>query len=215
MRGDTALEEPPVVSLAAHRRLSVDVIPVSRWVVFTQGVLLAVTAGVFFLAGLWVGRSSGGSVVVRLGPCEVTGQVVAAREGGSRANATNALVMLLPAGFRPESKLDPAAVLDADGIPSDKDPTVRAVRAWGGDYVRSDARGRFRMRVPRGGDYFLLVVSARSKQGMTRPRHRDLAQLGRYFLPAVDLLEGRAYRWTQLRLDGDRALPAIELEDDE
>ena len=52
------------------------------------------------------------------------------------------------------------------------------------------------VKVPDIGDYFLLVISknsARPAGQHLNPVH--LAQLGRYFMPAPDLLGDRSYRW--------------------
>ena len=208
--------DPPVISLVDRGGRSPAVrgesITVSPTVVFVQGLLLAATAGLFFLAGMWVGRSGSRSAAPS-GPFDVSGRVVWKGNGEARADG-GAVVMLLPATYRPEEKLDPAAVRRSGDQPGVRDPVAVAIRRWGGVCVWTDRRGRFRLRAPRGGSYYLLIISAHAKRRTTRPRHRDLAHIGRYFLPAVDLLEDRAYAWSEHDLAADIDLPTITLEDE-
>ncbi len=193
-----------------HASSGSDWIGVSRLTVFLQGVLLAVTAVVFFVAGMVVGRhSSGPSAGVRpAAPAQLTGRVLYRRQGRTRADE-GAVVMLLPADSRPDSKLGVEGLRPGDAPISDLHPSLQAIHAWGGDYARVDRNGRFRLRVHKGGPFFLLVVSAAVARGEQRPELEDLAQIGRFFLPAVDLLADRAYQWRRLEVVGERDLSTI------
>ncbi len=184
-----------------------DWLAVSRLTIFLQGVLLAATAVVFFVAGMVIGRSTAptsGRSEVR-GPAEVEGQVWYESQGRRRVDA-GAVVMLLPADFQPDSKLSPEGLRPKDAPVSTLHPSVEAIHRWGGDVIRADTAGRFRLRVPRGGSFFFLVMSAHVARGDERPALKDLAQIGRFFLPAVDLLADQAYRWQRLELSGKRRL---------
>ncbi len=188
---------------------------VSRLTIFLQGVLLAATAVVFFVAGTIVGRQSApsGSRAERLGPAEVSGRVLYAA-GRDRRPDSGAVVMVLPAGARPDVKLDAVGLRASDPRISDLHASLKTIRSWGGDYVRVDGKGRFRVRVPEGGSFFLLVLSAHANRGAARPDLKHLAQIGRFFFPAVDLLEDRAYHWEQLDLTGNSTLPDLILRQD-
>ncbi len=194
-------------ALDAESERDGDWLAVSRLTIFLQGVLLAATAVVFFVTGMVIGRSTAptsGRAEMR-GPAEVEGQVWYESRGRRRVDA-GAVVMLLPADFQPESKLSPEGLRPKDAPVSTLHPSVEAIHRWGGDVIRADSAGRFRLRVPRGGSFFFLVMSAHVARGDERPALKDLAQIGRFFLPAVDLLADQAYRWQRLELSGKRRL---------
>ena len=65
----------------------------------------------------------------------------------------------------------------------------------------------FRLRVADTGPYFVLFISRNNKRksGETL-KTADLAQLGRYFADATDLIGENRYRWTVERIQNDRTL---------
>ena len=78
------------------------------------------------------------------------------------------------------------------------------------DYARADGNGEFQLRVPDAGKYYLLVVSRNSQRPAQRPIvTQDLAQIGRYFLPATELLGQQNYQWSGETIRRDRTLNVL------
>ncbi len=184
---------------------------VSRTVVLLQGVLIGSVAVVFFILGMMVGRSSERepTAMEDTGPCWVSGEVAYLR-GGREAPDEGSVAILVPSGQQPDVKTPIDGLRTADPKPSDIHSGVQSIHGYGGDFVRVDAQGKFRLRAPRSGKYYLLVISRNRKRpssdGINR---RDLAQIGRYFLPAVDLLDDRDYQVTELMIRRDRTLGPV------
>lgn len=184
-------------------------IGVSRQAVFLQGVLLVVVAIIFFVLGMSIGRqASGPRRTAPEGPVDLRGSVSYRSDGRERPDS-GAVIILLPKDARPAEKLPADGLRPGEPKPSDLHPSVAAIRRWGGDYVRSDASGRFHLRAPHGGEFFLLVISAHADRNGKRPELEHLAQIGRFFLPAVDLLGERAYEWRTIRARGTRDINRI------
>jgi len=66
--------------------------------------------------------------------------------------------------------------------------------------------GNFNLRLPAGGDYYLLVISEHAKRTAEKPVFRDLAELGRYVSSAYDLIGRSDYRWTRKSITKDERL---------
>lgn len=183
---------------------------VSRLTLFLQGVLIAIVAFVFFVAGMFVGRNSGvsGQAIVSSVPVELSGRVVF-RTSGRRTPDSNAVVLLIPQTTQPDQKLPAEGLRASDKPISDLHASIKEIRHWGGDYIKADTGGRFRLKAPKSGPFFLLVISANVDRRGARPELSDLAEIGRYFLPAVDLLGDQAYQWQSIRIVGTKQLPEI------
>jgi hypothetical protein len=183
--------------------IDVDTISVPRWILYVQGALLGAMALVGFMLGYIVSEATSmvSDAPHTAGPVRVTGEV--AYDAGDHLPTPDvgATVMLVPEGARPEQKVGVASLRPGSERVDATDPAIAAIREIGGDFVRADRDGKFRLVVPTPGDYFLLIVSAqRVRSGNERPAPQDLAELGRYVESAPELLANDAYRWVKRRL---------------
>jgi hypothetical protein len=189
--------------------VSDDKVLVPRRVLYLQGVLLGAVGLLCFILGLLARDSHTRDEFVEAGrPCVVTGQVTYAATGEPRPDSDSALVVL-PLDRRPEldGRLPVEGLRPGDPAPLDENQSLRVIRSLGGAYTRTDESGQFRVQVPEAGTYYVLVISAhsqRSPQDQVATAH--VAQLGRYFQSALDLLGDRKYRWSQLTIRRDRRL---------
>ena len=84
---------------------------------------------------------------------------------------------------------------------------MAVIRSLGGDYARVDRHGKYRLRVTTPGRYYLLIVSQHAKrESGQQPQASDLAQIGRYFVPATSLLESQQYTWKEMRIRDNTGL---------
>jgi hypothetical protein len=181
-----------------------------RIVLYVQGVLLGVVALVFFTLGLVIGMRSGGGGDEQAGrprPCEISGAVVYMDEAQRQAPDQGAVVIVLPKGTTPADKIDYQGLGPHDPAPPAGHAGVAAIQRIGGGFARADVEGKFTLRVPDRGDYYVLVISA----GENRPDgagtdRRVLAELGNYFTSATDLLGRSLYRWEEERVQYDRQM---------
>jgi phage FluMu protein Com len=182
------------------------VVTIPRYVLYTQGFLLGLVALVFFVFGLIVGSRS------RSEPMDATASRSAVVSGsvsyqGPQGRAmpdAGSVVLLLPAAKRPDQKGVAAGLRIEDREPEEGHPALGMLRSLGGDYARADRSGRFRVRAAAPGRYFLLVVSKHERRSTSdSPAPSELAQLGRYFVPATDLLGEQRYRWQELLVRRD------------
>lgn len=184
-------------------------VAVPRAALYTQGVLLAIVALVFFILGLMTGSSgSGGGANDAPQACVIEGSVVR-QEAGQAVPDDGAIVVILPQNARPDpTNKFPAQPLMPGSSSEETDQQLRSgIRDLGGDFVRVDAMGEFTLNVPDRGKYFVLVLS----RGAVRPagelpKPTDLAQIGRYFLPADELLGNSRYVWQDETVRGDRRM---------
>lgn len=179
-----------------------------RFVLYGQGALLLVVAVVALSLGILIGRGSAPKVVAKSStptPCYLTG-TIEQRIGGSRPVADGgAVVIVVPQDQRPTDKAPIEGLRPDDPLPSAEQPSLVRIKAIGGDYARADDQGFFKVRVPDSGEYFLLIVShhvERTASQRLDPVH--LAQMGRYFLPAPDLVGDRAYQWRSESIKRDK-----------
>lgn len=191
-------------------------VAVSRKILIAQGVLLAVVAVCGFAFGLLIGRGGGGSTT-RSGdgmptPCVVTGKISYTTESGQKFPDEGAVVYIVPQSEKPDldEKIAPAGLRPTDALPGENHAGLQMIRQLGGAHTRADANGDFRLRLPRSGKFFVLVISksGRRKSNVDITR-ADLAQMGRYFLPVTDLVTDRRYRWLSEEIYHDRRLNVV------
>ena len=100
-----------------------------------------------------------------------------------------------------------------DPPPDEDHAGLQALYGLGGDYARADAEGRFQLRVPDRGNYFLLVISAHAGQEDREQPKTTLAQIGRFFQLTPNMFEGHAIRWQEENVQRDRQLNIVFLQD--
>jgi hypothetical protein len=186
-------------------------VSVARRVVYLQGFLLGAVALGFFVFGVIVGTRSTPSdaVVGGRGPFTVTGSVHYRDAQGQRQPDVGSLLCILPAGQQPEQQWRAEAWehLQQEAAGAVDQAVTAELKALGGDWTRADAQGRYRLRVPAGGHYFLLVISRHAqREPDSSLKRRDLAEIGRYFLPPTALLDQQDYQWQKLLVRQDKQL---------
>lgn len=179
-----------------------------RYVLYGQGIMLLAVAMFALTLGIMIGRGSAPTTVVKSGtptPCYLTGKVFHKSSGGQSVPDAGAVVIVVPQDERPTDKAPIEGLRPDDPLPDPDQPSLTRIKAIGGDYARTDEQGYFKLRVPDSGEYFLLVVSHRSaRKASERLDPVHLAQMGRYFLPAPDLLGDRGYRWRSESIKRDK-----------
>lgn len=145
-------------------------------------------------------------------PAVVTGRVMYATSGGTNFPDEGAVVLILPAKTRPaaDEKLPYEGLRPSDLPPNARSATLERLQVLGGAYTRADAGGEFRVSLPKGGEYYVLIVSNHgARKSQTIPNRTDLAQLGRYVSLASELLGDRRYHWRLETFSGTRRIDEL------
>jgi hypothetical protein len=178
-------------------------ITVPRGVIYAQGGLLgAVAIGSFVLGMSLAGRTAPSEPQPRiLQQCTITGTVHYVSETGHPVADAGAVVLLVPVDEVPgRYERAPATGLSPNElVPGSDDAAAGAIFAMGGAYARVDAAGKFRATVPWAGEFFLLAISRNMVRDPAEQLERThLAELGRYVLPATELLGPAKYSWERV-----------------
>jgi hypothetical protein len=180
-----------------------DRVVIPRSVIYIQGVLLATVALVAFALGILVGdhRGPGPNANGVVSPSVISGRVMYSTSGDEERPDEGCVVIALPEDRRPgPNERAPATGLrPTDPQPLDSHESLRALHSMGASYTRCDGEGSYRLTVPPAQAYFVLALSRHANRSDDTPPERDdLAQLGRYFLPALELLGEQRYAWRRL-----------------
>ncbi len=199
----------PPECLPPPDRVDANTIAVPRSVIYVQGALLGIVAVVAFVLGTFFSSIFPESAppAVSFGPHMVLGQVVLIANEGRREPDAGSAVLAVPAERLPDDKFPVIGLRTQDTPLAPDAPTLQGVHLLGGDYTRAETEGGYRLRLPRTGDYFVLVISASSRRTRGQiPSRKDLAELGRYVTSAIDLLGDQHYRWTRHQIKSDVTL---------
>jgi phage FluMu protein Com len=193
------------------RPLDTTKLAVSRNVLYLQGALLGVVAIGCFIFGIVVGAAmapQGAGEAEGPMACVIKGKL-AYLEGGKQVPDEGAVVIVLPQDARP----DPNAKVPIDTLrpevtpPNEDDLALRQIRELGGDYTRANEGGEYELRVPDRGAYFVLFLSNNARLSHDeQPEESHLAQMGRYFLFAEQLIGSNCYEWRDETVRHDRTL---------
>ena len=203
---EVVYETPSISPVRSPRKRSdedadLDHIGIPRYVIFLQGILLAVVGIVCFLLGMAVG----GAVSERNGPVgnvpiTVTGAVAIAAEG-NRSPDGNSVVVFIPFDATPEEKGSLVGIRPGDD-PAEGTKVRDYVQSLGGDVGKCDEHGQFSVQLPDRGRYFMLAISSNSKPSPNAPINpQHIAQLGKFFDLSKDPLDNFRYQW---RIEGLR-----------
>jgi hypothetical protein len=199
---------------AVNRPPDQNLVAVPRSVLYTQGVLLGAVALVCFALGVIVGGGflgGGRNAAVQPIPCSVEGTISTVTSTQNTIPDDGALVFVLPIDRKPEQRAPVEGLRPQDEPPREDHPSLVVVRSINGGFARTDTEGRFRLRLPDVGDYYVLVVSHTSDRSADEQIDRDhLAELGSYFdPPAAELLGNRRYSFQRQRVRGDTTLEVV------
>lgn len=191
------------------KNLDLTKIAVSRRVVYAQGILLGVVAIGMFAFGWFVGSATttpGPSPEEDLTPRIVRGTLTFTDSAGRDQPDAGSVVIMVPEELRPgpDDKVDIEGLRPDDPLPGENHPALQRIAVMGGAYARTDAEGEYRLQLPKRGAYFLLIISGNMhRSGADELNKEHLAQMGRYFIRATDLLGDRRFRWTEERIGQD------------
>ncbi len=189
-------------------------VAVPRAILYMQGALLGLVALMSLLIGILLGRGcSPAAQIADEGPqaCQITGVVAIQDARGETTPDGGAAVVVVPRDLRPEQQASMLGLRPQDPLPDEDHAGLQALYGLGGDYARADAEGRFQLRVPNRGHYFLLVISAHAGQNDREQPKATLAQIGRFFELSPNMFEGHAIRWQEESIQRDRQLNIVFL----
>ncbi len=187
-------------------------VAVPRSILVMQGALLGLVALLGLLVGILLGRGCAPATPTAdetPQPCLLTGLVAIEDAPGETTPDGGAAVVIVPRDLHPEQQAAMRGLRPQDPPPDPDHTGLQTVYGLGGDYARTDAAGRFQLRVPNRGHYFLLVISAHAGQDDREQPKATLAQIGRFFQLAPNLFEGHAIRWQEEDVQRDRQLNIV------
>jgi phage FluMu protein Com len=187
-------------------------IAIPRSILYMQGALLGLVALFSLLIGVLFGRGcSPAAQIADDGPqaCLVTGVVALQDARGETTPDAGAVVVIVPRDLRPERQASMLGLRPQDPPPDPDHDGLQTLFGLGGDYARTDAEGRFQLRVPNRGNYFLLAISAHAGQDDREQPKSTLAQIGRFFQLTPNMFEGHALRWQEEKVQRDRQLNIV------
>jgi len=197
---DLVYESPEMSEATQLRDPAVDPnrVAVHRNVLYAQGVLLAVVALICFVLGILVGngRRGGDEQTVQQRPAAIHGRVEYLTISGSQVPDEGSVVIVVPDAVRPDEKLAIEGLRPNEPPPAENHPSLVDLDLLGGAYARTGTDGRFRLQVPKDGEYRVLLLSRNMIRDTAKPLPRThLAEMGRYFVPADELIGDSQYRW--------------------
>jgi hypothetical protein len=207
----TAVAPSPPILRSDSEALDFDRIALPRYVVFMQGILLAVVGMVCFMLGMAVGGAvseSGGKQTPT--PVTVSG-TASTLLNGRRSPDAGAVVIFLPFDAKPDEKASLIGLRPGDD-PTQGERGRNFVRLLGGDVARCDQRGHYSVTLPERGRYFQLILSSAAKTpGGKELAPQQIAQIARFFDITEDPLSEFRVQW---RTEALRASRNINVEFD-
>lgn len=187
-------------------------IAVSRRILYMQGALLGLVALMSLLVGILLGRGCSPDAEredAEPQACVISGVVAVEDATGQTKPDDGATMLVVPRDMHPEQKVEIVGLRPQDPPPDENHAGLQAIHRLGGDCVRTGPEGRFQLRVPDRGSYFLLVISAHVSQDEKELAKSTLAQIGRFFRLTPKMFEGHAVRWQEEEVRRDRQLNIV------
>lgn len=186
-----------------------DRVAVPRYVLYTQGMLLAAVGLTCFIFGVLTGGTFfNAPATAGKGPCTITGTVRYA-SGNQRMPDEGAVVIVLPETKDAGQRASAAGMRPDEPLPETPLPGVRQIQDMGGAYTRAGPQGDFSVNLASGGKYYVLVLSHHARRtGNEEVKVTDVRTLGRFFDGAIDLLADSKYQLRSETIRGDRTITA-------
>ena len=186
-----------------------DRVSIPRYVIYTQGVLLGAVALTCFVFGVLTGGTFFSATTTAKGPCTLSGTVRYAA-GNGRLPDEGAVIIVLPDTKDVGQKISSVGMGPNEPLQEIPLAGAQQLRDMGGGYTRADQQGDFKLQLPSGGKYYVLVLSNHARRsGDENPKTTDLATLGRFLDGSIDLLADSKYQFTAESIRGDRTLSAL------
>lgn len=186
-----SFENSPWVSKLDHSRVTIP-----RYVIYSQGLLLGVVGLVCLVIGVFLGRAfspTTSPIDPATMPCVVSGVVEYEDSQGVRHPDIGAVVLALPAANQPEKSISSEGLGPEDPQPKAEHPGLRELESLGGKIARVSAAGRYELRVPRGGEFYLVAISKQARRGDDPHQPKITSTIGKYIAPATKLLGDHKY----------------------
>ena len=193
-----------------YQELPVDAnkVAVPRKVIYLQGILLSLVAISCFSLGMLVGQQNSAlsNRSAPSQPCLIQGLVSYTSNAGQRMPDDRAVIIAIPETLKLDEKLNHRELGVTEHPPdTNRHPDILLLRTAGGNHVWSNARGEYRIQLTQTGNYFFLFLS----RHRARPENfvhdrKQLAQIGRYFESAIDLLGNKSYHWERVTIEKNR-----------
>ena len=193
-----------------YQELPVDAnkVAVPRKVIYLQGILLSLVAISCFSLGMLVGQQNSAlsNRSAPSQPCLIQGLVSYTSNAGQRMPDDRAVIIAIPETLNLDEKLNHRELGVTEHPPdTNRHPDILLLRTAGGNHVWSNARGEYRIQLTQTGNYFFLFLS----RHRARPENfvhdrKQLAQIGRYFESAIDLLGNKSYHWERVNIEKNR-----------
>ena len=193
-----------------YQELPVDAnkVAVPRKVIYLQGILLSLVAISCFSLGMLVGQQNSAlsNRSAPSQPCLIQGLVSYTSNAGQRMPDDRAVIIAIPETLKLDEKLNHRELGVTEHPPdTNRHPDILLLRTAGGNHVWSNARGEYRIQLTQTGNYFFLFLS----RHRARPENfvhdrKQLAQIGRYFESAIDLLGNKSYHWERVNIEKNR-----------
>ena len=170
---------------------------VSRNVLYGQGILLVVVAGLALLVGYVLGAAVGGGSDQEQvqGPARFSGRLRYQLGNDQLVPDVGSVVIVLPVDRKPDEKVPPSGLRPDEPPPNPDHRGVAMLESIGGGYDKADAQGDFDIRVPRAGNFVVLYISGNSAMNPDKlPDKNDIVKVGRYLSDAMTLIGGNRYR---------------------
>ena len=189
-----------------------DRISVPRFVLYLQGGLLGLVGLFSFAIGLIAGSaflSTPAVGPVAAQPCVVSGAVTYTT-GNRTLPDEGAVVVVVPQAEQLDERASVSGLRPTDPTPPPMHRGVEILRTIGGAYARTDDKGRYELRLPDRGRYFVLVISRHAENpSIDQIKTDDLLKMGRYFDAPADLIGKQKYQWVaENNIRGDRKFNA-------
>ena len=147
---------------------------------------------------IWSGRIAFQQELENQALSKIQGRVLihAESQGRSTESEVNILLIVAPLDARLETRPHPDDIFMSMSDPGAKDRLLSGFRQAGGEIRWLHSGERFEILIRNSDEIVLIAVSDMATA--SEPTREDLAMVGRYVIPAYDLLNGRRYRIQKL-----------------
>jgi len=184
-------------------------ITIPRYVVYAQGALLAVVGLVSLCLGILIGGTlfqAPATNAVAEGPVTVQGTITYA-QNNRRVADEGALIAVLPDIKDPGTRVKPQGLNPGQAVQAEAvRKATEQIQNMGGGLAYADAKGNYQLKLPAGGKFFILVISAHQGRSEDQVQVDDIRRIGRFFEGATEVLGTSRYKFSPQTLRADTRL---------
>jgi hypothetical protein len=195
--------EPSVV-----QRTDYNLVSFPRYVLYAQAGLIAGVAIVCFTLGALMGAafSGGADGPAAAKPCTISGYVQVT-EGVTKKGDEGAVIILLPQDVQKIEERSPVeGMRPRDPVPAETHRGLLLLKNHGGGYGRANKEGKYQVRVPRQGKYYMIVISKTKTGAADNVDAFHKLKIASFFENANDLIGSQKYRFTEEKFLADRKI---------